>query len=232
MNKENSINNIVQNNFMFNISQFLNMFTCRSSWWLNFFTSKCCSNVLSSWFDFNLIDAVLDGTPEWDYLSSPPDSPGEMVSGYIWQADFHSFAAPQGTTWSIFSTWHMEHFQMRMFLFFLISTKKKQTKHLASEACKNTLSSLKDLKPIQNTQMFIGFIIYRNIFQIHTKVNLYSPHKAVNPFCKPQIHHSLQQRAQKRNSLQLKMDEISPRLAVLKNSVIPMPGLTTPGQVW
>ena len=120
---------------------------------------------------------------------------------------------------------------MRMFLVFLISTKKKQTKHLALEACKNTLSSLKDLKPIQNTQMFIGFIIYRNIFQIHTKVNLYSPHKAVNPFCKPQIHHSLQQRAQKRNSLQLKMDEISPRLAALKNSVIPMPGLTTPGQV-
>ncbi|XP_005098211.1 serine/threonine-protein kinase SMG1 [Aplysia californica] len=45
------------------------------------------------------------------------------------------------------------------------------------------------------------------------------------------IHHSLQQRAQKRNSLQLKMDEISPKLASLKSSVIPMPGLTSAGKV-
>uniref|UniRef100_A0A2C9LZC5 non-specific serine/threonine protein kinase n=1 Tax=Biomphalaria glabrata TaxID=6526 RepID=A0A2C9LZC5_BIOGL len=45
------------------------------------------------------------------------------------------------------------------------------------------------------------------------------------------IHHSLQQRAQKRNSLQLKMEEISPRLIALKNSAIPMPGLTSAGKV-
>ncbi|KAH9498432.1 Serine/threonine-protein kinase smg1 [Bulinus truncatus] len=45
------------------------------------------------------------------------------------------------------------------------------------------------------------------------------------------IHHSLQQRAQKRNSLQLKMEEISPKLIALKNSAIPMPGLTSAGKV-
>ncbi|XP_059145931.1 serine/threonine-protein kinase SMG1-like [Physella acuta] len=45
------------------------------------------------------------------------------------------------------------------------------------------------------------------------------------------IHNSLQLRAQKRNSLQLKMDEISPKLSALKNSVIPMPGLTSAGQI-
>ncbi|GFO31315.1 serine/threonine-protein kinase smg1, partial [Plakobranchus ocellatus] len=56
-----------------------------------------------------------------------------------------------------------------------------------------------------------------------------SPHDTWSLFkC---VHHSLQQRAQKRNSLQLKMDEISPKLAALKNSVIPMPGLTTPGKI-
>ncbi|CAL1541344.1 unnamed protein product [Lymnaea stagnalis] len=45
------------------------------------------------------------------------------------------------------------------------------------------------------------------------------------------IHHSLQQRAQKRNSLQLKMEDISPKLAALTNSVIPMPGLTSAGKI-
>lgn len=42
---------------------------------------------------------------------------------------------------------------------------------------------------------------------------------------------TLQQRAQKRGSLHLKMEEISPKLAVLAHSLIPMPGLGLAGQV-
>ena len=46
-----------------------------------------------------------------------------------------------------------------------------------------------------------------------------------------QIHHSLQQRAQKRTSLVLSMEEMSPKLATLKNTVISMPGASSDGQV-
>ncbi|XP_048245963.1 serine/threonine-protein kinase SMG1-like isoform X1 [Haliotis rufescens] len=53
---------------------------------------------------------------------------------------------------------------------------------------------------------------------------------AVNWQLFKQLHVSLQQRAQKRNSLQLRMEEISPRLSSLVSSVIPMPGLGVLGQ--
>ncbi|KAK6170598.1 hypothetical protein SNE40_018955 [Patella caerulea] len=46
-----------------------------------------------------------------------------------------------------------------------------------------------------------------------------------------QLHTSLQQRAQKRNSLLLRMQEISPKLSSIESSVIPMPGLGVSGQV-
>ena len=46
-----------------------------------------------------------------------------------------------------------------------------------------------------------------------------------------QVYISLQQRAGKRGSLQLKMEEISPKLAALSKSLIPMPGIGLPGQV-
>lgn len=46
-----------------------------------------------------------------------------------------------------------------------------------------------------------------------------------------QLHSSLQQRAQKRSSLILRMEKISPKLASLKNTVIAMPGLGTSGRV-
>lgn len=46
-----------------------------------------------------------------------------------------------------------------------------------------------------------------------------------------QLHVKLQQRAQKRNSLLLKMDDISPKLDEMKATVIAMPGLGTMGQV-
>ena len=46
-----------------------------------------------------------------------------------------------------------------------------------------------------------------------------------------QLHHSLQQRAQKRSSLLLRMDEISNKLANLKATDIAMPGLGSEGQV-
>ncbi|OWF37806.1 serine/threonine-protein kinase SMG1-like [Mizuhopecten yessoensis] len=46
-----------------------------------------------------------------------------------------------------------------------------------------------------------------------------------------QLHSSLQQRAQKRSSLILKMEKISPKLASLKNTVIAMPGLGTSGRL-
>jgi len=42
---------------------------------------------------------------------------------------------------------------------------------------------------------------------------------------------SLQHRAQKRNSLFLYMDQISPKLHSLRNTVIAMPGLGTAGQI-
>lgn len=47
----------------------------------------------------------------------------------------------------------------------------------------------------------------------------------------PQLHSSLQQRAQKRSSLILKMDRISPKLQSLKSTVIAMPGLGMSGKV-
>lgn len=46
-----------------------------------------------------------------------------------------------------------------------------------------------------------------------------------------QLHSSLQSRAQKRSSLILKMDKISPKLQSLKSTVIAMPGLGMSGKV-
>ena len=46
-----------------------------------------------------------------------------------------------------------------------------------------------------------------------------------------QLHHSLQQRAQKRSSLVLSMEQISSKLSNLKSSVIAMPGLSSEGKV-
>ena len=44
-----------------------------------------------------------------------------------------------------------------------------------------------------------------------------------------QLHHSLRQKAQKRSSLLLNMEEISERLSQLKQTVIAMPGIATSG---
>lgn len=46
-----------------------------------------------------------------------------------------------------------------------------------------------------------------------------------------QLHHTLQQRAQKRGSFVLTMDQISTKLASLKMTRIPMPGINTKQQV-
>ena len=45
-----------------------------------------------------------------------------------------------------------------------------------------------------------------------------------------QLHSSLQQKAQKRSSLVLDMNDISEKLATLRSTVIAMPGVTAPGQ--
>ena len=49
-------------------------------------------------------------------------------------------------------------------------------------------------------------------------------------FIRTQLHHSLQQKAAKRNSLLLSMDEISGKLSELKDTVIAMPGISTADQ--
>ncbi|CAH1794898.1 unnamed protein product [Owenia fusiformis] len=46
-----------------------------------------------------------------------------------------------------------------------------------------------------------------------------------------QLHHTLQQRANKRTSLVLRMDQITPKLSSMKDTVIAMPGLGTSGDV-
>ncbi|XP_077980517.1 serine/threonine-protein kinase SMG1-like [Glandiceps talaboti] len=51
-----------------------------------------------------------------------------------------------------------------------------------------------------------------------------TPHSSWTKF--KQLHHSLQQRATKRATHLLQMDEISPKLAQMKNTVISMPGLS------
>ncbi|KAL4241086.1 Serine/threonine-protein kinase smg1 [Mactra antiquata] len=55
------------------------------------------------------------------------------------------------------------------------------------------------------------------------------PRASWHPF--KQIHVSLQNKAQKRSSLVLTMDDISPKLHSLRNTVIAMPGLGTAGQI-
>ncbi len=47
-----------------------------------------------------------------------------------------------------------------------------------------------------------------------------------------QLHRSLQERAGKRTSLVLSMDQMSGKLANLTNTVIAMPGISSNRQVW
>ncbi|KAK3583612.1 hypothetical protein CHS0354_039435 [Potamilus streckersoni] len=74
-----------------------------------------------------------------------------------------------------------------------------------------------------------GELIKNALEKLKKPFNPGHPHASWHPF--KQIHVSLQQRAQKRNSLILRMDSISPKLEALRNTVIAMPGLGTSGQV-
>ncbi|XP_041362847.1 serine/threonine-protein kinase SMG1-like [Gigantopelta aegis] len=77
-------------------------------------------------------------------------------------------------------------------------------------------------------QTTYGQLIENALERLLNPSNPSHPHASWQLF--KQIHLSLQQRAQKRNSLHLKMEDISPRLAELRASVIPMPGLGVSGQ--
>lgn len=60
--------------------------------------------------------------------------------------------------------------------------------------------------------------------------NPHKPQESWQPFKQLQV--TLQQRAQKRTAYTLKMCDISPALAGLKNTVIAMPGITSsPGKI-
>nr|KAG5704900.1 hypothetical protein BaRGS_003883 [Batillaria attramentaria] len=74
-----------------------------------------------------------------------------------------------------------------------------------------------------------GEMIRNALDRLRNPSNPSHPHASWHLF--KQVYISLQQRAQKRGSLHLKMEEISPKLAVLSKSLIPMPGLGLPGQM-
>ncbi|WAQ96320.1 SMG1-like protein [Mya arenaria] len=74
-----------------------------------------------------------------------------------------------------------------------------------------------------------GQLITNALNRLKNPPNPSHPRASWHPF--KQIHVSLQQKAQKRNSLMLSMQEISPKLHALRNTVIAMPGLGTAGQI-
>ncbi|KAH3864467.1 hypothetical protein DPMN_027485, partial [Dreissena polymorpha] len=74
-----------------------------------------------------------------------------------------------------------------------------------------------------------GQLIANALNKLKNPPNPSHPRASWHPF--KQIHVSLQQRAQKRVSLILKMEEISPKLHALRNTVIAMPGLGAAGQI-
>ncbi|KAL8580399.1 hypothetical protein ACOMHN_020876 [Nucella lapillus] len=78
-------------------------------------------------------------------------------------------------------------------------------------------------------QATYGEMIQNALDRLKNPSNPSHPHASWQLF--KQVYISLQQRASKRGSLQLKIDEISPRLAALSKSLIPMPGIGLPGQM-
>ncbi|XP_062590366.1 serine/threonine-protein kinase SMG1-like isoform X1 [Saccostrea cucullata] len=74
-----------------------------------------------------------------------------------------------------------------------------------------------------------GKLITMAMDRLMNPTNPNHPSSSWQPF--KQLHSSLQQRAQKRSSLILKMERISPKLQTLKSTVIPMPGLGMSGKV-
>ncbi|XP_048758488.2 serine/threonine-protein kinase SMG1-like [Ostrea edulis] len=74
-----------------------------------------------------------------------------------------------------------------------------------------------------------GKLITMAMDRLRNPTNPNHPNSSWQPF--KQLHSSLQQRAQKRSSLILKMDRISPKLQSLKSTVIAMPGLGMSGKV-
>ncbi|XP_076458807.1 serine/threonine-protein kinase SMG1-like [Babylonia areolata] len=78
-------------------------------------------------------------------------------------------------------------------------------------------------------QATYGEMIQNALDRLKNPSNPSHPHASWHLF--KQVYISLQQRASKRGSLQLKIDEISPRLAALSKSLIPMPGIGLPGQM-
>lgn len=78
-------------------------------------------------------------------------------------------------------------------------------------------------------QTTYGRTISEALNRLKNPNNPSNPHASWQLF--KQLHHSLQQRAQKRNSLLLRMDEISPKLGSMHKSEIPMPGLTVAGKI-
>ncbi|KAK7113677.1 hypothetical protein V1264_012925 [Littorina saxatilis] len=78
-------------------------------------------------------------------------------------------------------------------------------------------------------QSTYGEMIKNALERLRNPPNPSHPHASWHLF--KQVYISLQQRAGKRGSLQLKMEEISPKLAALSKSLIPMPGIGLPGQM-
>lgn len=74
-----------------------------------------------------------------------------------------------------------------------------------------------------------GKLITMAMDRLRNPTNPNHPSSSWQPF--KQLHSSLQSRAQKRSSLILKMDKISPKLQSLKSTVIAMPGLGMSGKV-
>ncbi|KAJ8319497.1 hypothetical protein KUTeg_004588 [Tegillarca granosa] len=74
-----------------------------------------------------------------------------------------------------------------------------------------------------------GKMINTAIEKLRNPNNPNNPHSSWQTF--KQLHGSLQQKAQKRSSLLLRMEKISPKLASMKNTVIAMPGLGTSGKL-
>eukprot|EP00106_Octopus_bimaculoides_P021655 XP_014789097.1 PREDICTED: serine/threonine-protein kinase SMG1-like isoform X1 [Octopus bimaculoides] len=78
-------------------------------------------------------------------------------------------------------------------------------------------------------QSTYGRTISEALNRLKNPTNPSNPHVSWQLF--KQLHHSLQQRAQKRNSLLLRMDDISPKLGNMHKSEIPMPGLSIAGKI-
>ena len=68
-------------------------------------------------------------------------------------------------------------------------------------------------------------IIEQGLNNMRSPVDVWNPIMAWNPF--KQLLSSLQARSQRKNASQLRLKDISPRLAELKNTKIVLPGQTT-----